>query len=406
LATAVAPNYRCLLTALFGVGTGVGGLTVPFDVLAEFLPSENRGTNLLLINYFWTVGVLYVVVIAYFLLQEHEPAWRTFVALCALPCLLSLVMGYCCVPESPRWLASQGRAPEALEILRQAAAVNRRDVEFLFPPALRLQEVPEEKHAAISDLFTSKWRYITMRLWGAWFFFAFGYYGTLLATTRVFATEEDTTNDTDNSLQGAREDFDYSAIFISSLAEIVGTSMVILVVDRIGRIPSQVVSYGVAGVLLCLLCTLAGLGHTSRSTLIVLGFFARAFEMAGTCCSWVSTAEILTTDVRGTGHSTANAIARIGAFLCPFLVEGDAPLVKVGVVMLLVHMSTVLCVYKLPETKGRLMGYVEEEDEEDEPASDEQPIQTEHLALATSEYDIMADNNSHEGELINNGEFS
>lgn len=398
LATAVAPNYPCLLAALGGVGAGVGGLTVPFDLLAEFLPADRRGTHLLLIEYYWTAGCLYVVVLAYFLLRERDPAWRTLVALCALPCGLSLGIGWCCVPESPRWLASRGRPDEALDVLRRAAAVNRRDVGLLFPAELRLREEPEEKRAKIADLFTPRWRCITLRLWGAWFFFAFGYYGTLLATTRVFAST--TTSDNDDgdgsNLHVPREQFDYSAIFISSLAEVVGTTMVILVVDRIGRIPSQVISYAVAGVLLCLLCALAGLGATSRRTLILLGFGARAFEMAGTCVTWVSTAEILTTDVRGTGHSTANAIARIGAFLCPFLVEGDAPLVKVGVVMLLVHASTVFCVYKLPETKGREMGFAEED-----VAHVEQTEAIERLVLPTDEHDDdrEADMGVHSGEL-------
>jgi len=245
----------------------------------------------------------------------------------------------------------------------------------------------EAKHAALADLFTPQWRGITLRLWGGWFGFAFGYYGTLLATTRVFATtsrggNKDQDNDDNYTFHSnnndyhsslsrlllsqtgkagvAREEFDYSAIFISNMAELVGTTLVILVVDRIGRIPSQALAYTGAGILLCLLCTLAGTGAASRGTLIGLGFGARALEMAATCVTWVSTAEILTTDVRATGHSAANAVARIGAFLCPFVVErgGNASLVEVGVVMLLVHAVTVLCVCRLPETKGREMGLV------------------------------------------------
>jgi len=409
LATAAAPNYACLLTALFAVGTGVGGLTVPFDILAEFLPAQQRGTQLLKIEYFWTAGCLYVVLLAYLLLNTNDsnetPSWRTFVALCALPCWISLIVGYLCVPESPRWLASQGRCAEALDILRQAAVVNHKynnhnisssssssrrvvspqeEDQFhhddndedifhsVFPANLHLREEPEEPHASIADLLAPKWRFITLRLWGAWFFFAFGYFGTILATTRVFASDgnnKDQDGDDESSSSSSSsssEDFDYSAIFISSMAEIVGTTLVIAVVDRLGRVPSQIGSYTCAGVLLCLLCVLAGEDQTAssqrRMLLIGLGFGARAFEMAGTCVTWVATAELLTTEVRGTGHSTANAIARIGSFLSPFLVEGNAPLFKVGVVMLVVHAATVLCVFQLPETKGRALGFVSEDD--------------------------------------------
>ena len=56
--TAVANNFWTLLAFRFMVGFGVGGLTVPFDTLAEFVPNSHRGSNLLLIEYFWTAGTL------------------------------------------------------------------------------------------------------------------------------------------------------------------------------------------------------------------------------------------------------------------------------------------------------------------------------------------------------------
>ena len=48
--TAFCRTYEELLVARFWVGFGVGGLTVPFDTLAEFLPSAARGKNLLYIG--------------------------------------------------------------------------------------------------------------------------------------------------------------------------------------------------------------------------------------------------------------------------------------------------------------------------------------------------------------------
>lgn len=56
--TAVANNFWTLLAFRFLVGFGVGGLCVPFDTLAEFVPNSHRGSNLLLIEYFWTAGTL------------------------------------------------------------------------------------------------------------------------------------------------------------------------------------------------------------------------------------------------------------------------------------------------------------------------------------------------------------
>ena len=363
VATSLATHYVWLVAALFGVGVGVGGLVVPFDLLAEVLPAERRGTNLLLIEYFWTVGCLYIVGVA----DLSLPAWRTLVGWGTLPCLLSLGMGLTSlVPESPRWLVAEGRLDDALEVLQRAAVVNGSD----FPDTIRLKKPPEqEKEAGIAELFTPEWRDITLRLWGAWGAMAFGYYGTLMAITRVF---DRTVPDEQNA------EFDYTAIFVSSAAELIGTTLVIVAVDRVGRIPSQVVSYSCAGVAVGLLCWLASHG-SKRSTLMSLALIARVMEMAGTCVTWVSTAEILTTHVRSTGHATANAVARLGAFCSPYLVESHRiPLWKLGAIMFLVHVITALCVCKLPETKGRSMGA----------GTERQSTENEPLALEETDEDV------------------
>mmetsp|Transcript_22453 Transcript_22453/g.47451 ORF Transcript_22453/g.47451 Transcript_22453/m.47451 type:complete len:224 (-) Transcript_22453:4068-4739(-) len=56
LLTAACTNFFWLVIARFWVGFGVGGLTVPFDTLSEFLPKEARGTRLLSIGALRAVG--------------------------------------------------------------------------------------------------------------------------------------------------------------------------------------------------------------------------------------------------------------------------------------------------------------------------------------------------------------
>lgn len=106
--------------------------------------------------------------------------------------------------------------------------------------------------------------------------------------------------------EGGTPTFDYRAIFISASAEVLGLFIVIHTVDRMGRIPSQTASYILGGGFLFSFAMLAG--TASNSTLTGIAFCARMFEMMGSCVTWVSTAEILTTEIRTTGHSTANAM--------------------------------------------------------------------------------------------------
>lgn len=332
----------------FMVGFGVGGITIPFDILAELLPTDKRGKFLLYIEYFWCLGSMLVPVVAYFTL-ELANSWRLFVAVCTIPCILSFVCGILYVPESPRWLLLQGRGDEALNILRRAASLNGIDPLIAFPPGCALEHDNETETSKFMDLFTPKWCKITLLTWCVWFGFSFCYYGTVIAITRIFDADD---GDVDEN--GDAANFDYSAIFISSSAEVLGLALVIYAVDTIGRIPSQVISYACGGICLFILSFWSESGD--RYVLIGLAFLTRIFEMSASCVTWISTTEVLSTEIRSTGHSAANAVARVGGFLCPYLVAGNLSLPIVGGVMLFVHMFTALAASKLPETKGVAMG--------------------------------------------------
>ena len=353
--TAVAWDYPSLLATRFLVGFGVGGLTVPFDILAEFVPTEVRGRYLLLIEFFWTAGSMAVPAVAWLTVGSGH-SWQIFVMVCAIPCLASLLLGAWLVPESPRWLLSRGRGGDALLVLRAAAASNGIDPDALFPPGTALMEVEAEGdgRSGLQELLSARWRRTTLLIWGAWLGFAFGYYGTIIAVTRVFEVDAEEGGGGNGN---GDVDFDYGAIFISSSAEIVGTALVVFLVDRVGRIRSQVAAYIIGGICLSLLCFFGESEFGSRPFLLSMAFGARVCEMMGSCVTWVTTAEVLPTEIRATGHSAANAVARFGGFFSPYLVGAGVPLPAVGGIMLFIHAATALCASKLPETKGKRLGH-------------------------------------------------
>ena len=118
----IAPNFGVLLAFRALVGFGVGGSTIPFDLLAEFLPNSHRGRFLIYIEYFWTIGSMFVAGCAWVLLSSA--GWRVLVYVTAIPVTISLVFSIFVLPESPRWLLEKGRAAEAEAIMREAMRYN------------------------------------------------------------------------------------------------------------------------------------------------------------------------------------------------------------------------------------------------------------------------------------------
>lgn len=143
LGTALCNDYIALIAVILMVGFGIGGLTVPFDILAEFLPTERRGKYLLLIKIFWTIGSCLIPILAYVSFELAE-SWRLFAVLCSLPSIFSAIVSICFVPESPRWLVSMGKKEEALNVLRYAAQKNGINPNIAFPEGLELADEAKE----------------------------------------------------------------------------------------------------------------------------------------------------------------------------------------------------------------------------------------------------------------------
>lgn len=105
----------------FFVGFGVGGLyCVDLPLVQEFMPSSKRGWIGGLVTCVIPIGVGLGAVLGAFLGADQ---WRLLFAIGVLPALVVLLVRLW-VPESPHWLARQGRLEEARKSLAWALQVD------------------------------------------------------------------------------------------------------------------------------------------------------------------------------------------------------------------------------------------------------------------------------------------
>ena len=342
----LSPSYGWLLFFRFIVGFGVGGSTVPFDLLAELIPLGQRGKYLMFVAVFFTFGSLFVNSLAWGLLDSS--GWRTLTYLTALPVTIASLTSCYFLPESPRWLLVKGRIEEAEQVLRNAAKQCNHDLgEFQLRSDI-IHSEHETRDAACIELFNNaSVRKISIPLVIVWLCFGIAYYGIILFVAKVYST---TTTTYDNNANTCS--FDYQSIFINSTAEIVGVILGLVIIDY-GRTISQAVTYLMCGLMLFPI----GFNISSNSV-ISLAWFARLFAMTSSSITWVATPELFPTEIRATGHSLCSTAARFGAFISPYFVFSSLSPLAVAFGLSSVNICAAVASYMLPETVGTILDVV------------------------------------------------
>ena len=159
LACTLAPTTAVMVVARFVLGLAVGGASVTVPVyLAEISPAERRGAlvtrNELMIVSGQLLAFTSNAVIAR-VGGESGGVWRWMLVLATIPAVV-LWFGMLVMPESPRWLASQSRFSEALEVLRQVRSRQRAEAELSEVSALAVKD-EREKLGGWQDMKSVPW---------------------------------------------------------------------------------------------------------------------------------------------------------------------------------------------------------------------------------------------------------
>ncbi len=295
LLSAFAPGFEVLLVLRFLTGVAVGG-TLPVDsaMMAEFLPSKNRGRWLVMLEGFWAVGTVVIALAAWAAsLAGVEDAWRYIFVVTAAPALIGIWLRLW-VPESPMHLLKSGRADEAKAVMNR---VLRRNGKAELPPKARLEApllVTDER------LLSPKLRQRTLATLAIWFLVSVSYYGIFTWIPAKLA------GDGFGFVRG------YGFLVVVALAQLPGYALAAYGVETWGR-RKTLISFLFISAAACALFTIADSSAVVGASILIM-----SFALLGTWGAlYAFTPELYPTALRASGMGAAGAMARLGGLLAP-----------------------------------------------------------------------------------------
>ncbi|KAG2458234.1 S22AD protein, partial [Polypterus senegalus] len=124
-AAAFSPNFYVYMAFRFIIGSSISGVMINSLTLGtEWSGVSKRSLATIITHCFSGVGLMTLAGIAYGVRD-----WRILQLVLSLPAAV-LVVYYWILPESARWLLTQGRTEEAKKIIANAAHVNKRKVPY------------------------------------------------------------------------------------------------------------------------------------------------------------------------------------------------------------------------------------------------------------------------------------
>lgn len=125
-----ADAWNLVLARLFlGVAIGVSSFAVPLYI-AEISPTKVRGTLVSMFQLMVTIGVLVSYLSdLYFADESDMTCWRPMFYVGVIPACI-LLIGMFFMPETPRWLMSQGRHHESIRILNRIEGEAQAKISF------------------------------------------------------------------------------------------------------------------------------------------------------------------------------------------------------------------------------------------------------------------------------------
>ncbi len=357
--SAVSPDLAVLLIARTMIGLAIGAdSAIATAYIAEFAPSDRRGSLTMLQQWMITVGILLAYVVALIVLRiapgsAGTVGWRVILGVGAIPALIGLVLR-AEMPESPRWLMRHEKYDAMLSALKDfGIEATIEDVKYT---ADRVKDAAAKAERQAKSAWTPG---VKRALVVVCMFFVFQqitginvplYYGPHLLGPL---------------LQGSSKSLVWTTIAgvevtgLMTIVNVVATYFGFRYIDKIGR--RKLSMGGYAGMIVFALIAALGLGAlhgTGRTVLVTFGLcgFIASFAVGVGGTGWTLQGETFPTEIRGQAAATGATVDWLANFA---LIEVfPAWNTGIGLDWVLVCFAAlsamaIVFIYRyLPETKG------------------------------------------------------
>jgi sugar porter (SP) family MFS transporter len=367
LGNALAANFTIFITwrILGGVAIGLASNLSPMYI-AEVAPAQVRGKLVAINQLTVVIGILLAQYINWYLVRNlpqgatdeyirnswfGQQGWRWMFGLTAAPSLL-FFLGMLMVPESPRWLAKNGKSGLARNVLAKIGGEDyARDAARDIESTLASEEV---QRVRFSDLLDAKMRKVIVL-------------GVVLAVFQQWCGINVIFNYAEEIFRAAGYDIStvLKNIAWTGSVNLAFTLVAFGVVDRGGRRPLMLIgSAGLATIYFALgYCFHIGAHGVLMRNLVLAAIGCYAMSLAPV--TWVVIAEIFPNRIRGAAMAVCVSALWIACFILTYTFPTlNAKLGSAGTFWL----YAVICVagfifikFKLPETRGKSLEQIERE---------------------------------------------
>lgn len=336
------PNVQVFCVLEFISGVGIGTLIPSITAIAtEAAPSTHRGMFVTFVTSFWTVGTIYMALIAFMMFGLNKMSWRLLILVSTIPSVSALILAYFFVPESARYLASQGNTKAATKAANRVAKSMNSSLTYL-----REEEINyyHNKHTQSSSytmgdltlkaidnfkyVYGTVLRPSTLTLQFLWIMLSAGQ-GLCTWINTLFVK--------------LHMDYIYLHCLLFALANIPGNIFAGLLIDKIGRKILITASMLLASVSLDLFAFEAAKVDTNDFLITISACLFHTFLIVALCAQSVITGETFPTLVRNTGMGVCLASGRIGALSLQYVSGGlsDNPSLLLYIVSIIVAIGSI-----------------------------------------------------------------